>query len=208
MKLSRNTWNLNEVFLGTEHRLEFQVENRGDIVAPFEFEVPESVDRKVTFEPQAGEIAVGGKVQIACTLIPTSIGDIDSQYNLCIKGSPEPIVFHIKGKAIGPIYKFDTADINFGNISHGFPSDYYFNVSNKSPIPMNFNLRVESEHAEYFNVKPSMGCIPAKSSMKMKITCVPQSLGLIQGKLVMDVKEIGASHSELNVEAMANAPEV
>jgi hypothetical protein len=85
VKLSRNTWNLNEVFLGTEHRLEFQLENRGDISAPFKFDVLECEEHTVVFEPASGEIAVGGKIQVSCTIIPTKIGEIDCEYPLNIK---------------------------------------------------------------------------------------------------------------------------
>ncbi len=73
---------------------------------------------------------------------------------------------------------------------------------------MNFRLRVEGEFAKFFTMKPETGVIPAKSQMKMKITCVPQVLGLIHATLLLDVKEIGDGVSSLNIEAFSNAPEV
>jgi hypothetical protein len=193
------------VFLGTMHHIEFNIENRGDIIVPFDIIAPFNDRYTIQFEPATGEVQVNSKVKIRCAFRPSVIGDVDEHFKIKIQGNPEDLIFNIRGKTLGPQFKFGSKSIEFGNISNGFASEYILTIQNTSPIPMNLNLR--SDHDD-FEAKPDSATISPTSSLKVKIICRPKGLGPISGRLLLDIDHVGKEVASLAMNAISNVPEV
>lgn len=153
----------------------FQLENFGEIDAPFRWEVP----RPFTLTPSRGIIPVGHKQDIEISINPKDASVFASQA-LCHVGEgvhaiiPEPILgtrLSAIGKYTYIVISDDTVD--FGEILTGTPTDTVRKevlLRNQSVVPAEFQCtRVESDRDEVFFISPMSGVIPALSEITVTV---------------------------------------
>jgi len=205
--VSKNYLTIGEIFLGTEHSHSFYLENKGQIPGPFTIDA--SSDNATTmFEPSSGIVDVQGKFPIHLKFTPTKLGAFEENYKVMITGAEHSLNLLVKWECLGPTFKFDADEIQFGKISTGFTSNQQLTIQNTSPIPIHYTLHLDSMHLSSFTIKPDHGIIPALSSRLVKITCTPKELGILSGDLVFSVREVGENLYHIPITAESRVPEV
>ncbi|NXF00345.1 HYDIN protein, partial [Menura novaehollandiae] len=120
--------------------------NKGAIDAPFSF-IPPSTDMGSTFmfAPQEGIIAPGGLQVIQISFNAPLLGQFEEEFLFSVTGSPTPVTFTIKGCVTGPTLHFDIGELDFGDLSFGFPRTLSCRLTNTSVVSLTYKLRMNDD---------------------------------------------------------------
>ncbi|NXS32537.1 HYDIN protein, partial [Pomatostomus ruficeps] len=120
--------------------------NKGAIDAPFTFVPPTSmVADCFKVSPVEGMLAPGEVQTIQIAFNASVLGKFDEQFQFYAAGSPTPAVLTIKGCVDGPYLHFDVPELDFGDVSFGFPCTRTCRLTNNSLVSVKFKLRIPQD---------------------------------------------------------------
>ncbi|NXB06944.1 HYDIN protein, partial [Cnemophilus loriae] len=128
--------------------------NTGAIDAPFTY-IPSTANVGYCFKfaPEEGIIAPGEIQTIQISFNATVLGRFEEEFQFSVAGSPTPAILKIKGFVTGPSLHFDIDEMNFGDISFGFPYTKTCRLTNTSPVSLKFKLRMSDD-----GTQPAVSC--------------------------------------------------
>ncbi|KAJ3074073.1 hypothetical protein HDU98_012192 [Podochytrium sp. JEL0797] len=201
-----------EVFINTCHQYEIFLENRGDIGFNYSLVMPDSLfGRKFEFSPSSGVLRVGEQQQILVSFCSDILGSFAEELEWVLEGASESIFLYLSGNVIGPTFHFDAPNLDFGQISFGFPTTRKFQIVNTSLIPMDFDLKMSGGREgpeNEFGIIPSRGKISPMESATIEVHFTPKTLKKYSEYLSVDVECVGENLKQLAVFAESIVPEI
>ncbi|NXC09514.1 HYDIN protein, partial [Orthonyx spaldingii] len=235
VELSSHTLNLGNIFVNTPHMYEVELMNKGAIDAPFTF-IPSTTNVGYCFKvaPEQGIIAPGGIQTIQISFNATLLGSFEEKLPFHVAGSPTPAILTIKGCVTGPTLHFDVAELDFGDISFGFPCTKTCRLTNTSVVSMAFKLRMSDDgqgpavtsfdqirnntdpswrkgsqcsvEPREFTITPSQGTILPQGHQDIEVTLCSNTVMEYCRNLLVDLEGIGKAVLALTIRARCLVP--
>ncbi|XP_038004458.1 hydrocephalus-inducing protein-like [Motacilla alba alba] len=237
VELSSQTLNLGNIFVNTSHVCEVKLINQGAIDAPFTY-IPSTTDMGFCFKfaPEEGIIAPGGTQTVQISFNAPMLGWFEEEFQFSVAGSPTPVILTIKGCVTGPSLHFDLPELDFGDISFGFPYTQSCRLTNTSVVPVMFKLRVLDDGTQpavssfdqirndrdpawrkgihfyvepmEFTVNPSQGTILPEGHQDIEVTLCSNTVMKFYRKMLVDLEGIGEGVASLIISARCLVPEL
>uniref|UniRef100_A0A3B4CPM5 HYDIN/VesB/CFA65-like Ig-like domain-containing protein n=1 Tax=Pygocentrus nattereri TaxID=42514 RepID=A0A3B4CPM5_PYGNA len=221
---------MGSIFIGSKHSYEVFL-NKGLIDAPYRL-VPPSTAMGLcfSFNPTEGMVPSGACHALEVRFSSDKLGTFSEEFHFTVVGNPEPLSLTFRGCVMGPMFHFSVPELNFGEVSFGFPNMLTCWLSNTSLVPMSFGLRIPgdgtgrhsvtsmeqvsqldrnewrpadklSERPREFKVTPSAGTIRAQSQMDIQVTLCSNTVQQYTLALVVDVQGVGEEVLALPIRA-------
>ncbi|XP_074407351.1 hydrocephalus-inducing protein homolog [Zonotrichia albicollis] len=211
--------------------------NQGALDAPFIY-IPSITDvgSCFQFEPEEGTIAAGGSQTIHISFSATVLGSFEEEVQFSVAGSPMPAILTIKGSVTVPSLEFDVDEINFGEISFGFPHTQCCRLTNSSPVPVTFQLHMSDDGTQpavdsldqirregdpswrngihfylepkEFSINPSQGTILPQGHQDIEVTLCSNSVVDFYRRMLVDLEGFGKGVTALVITARCLVPEL
>ncbi|XP_058667633.1 hydrocephalus-inducing protein-like [Ammospiza caudacuta] len=211
--------------------------NQGAIDAPFTC-LPSAINLGLCFKfaPEEGIIAAGGSQSVQISFSATVLGSFEEEFQFSVAGSPTPAILTIKGSVTAPSLHFDLAELDFGDISFGFPYTQCCRLTNSSAVPLTFQLRMSDDgtqpavdsvdqirrdtdpawskgihfHVEprEFTINPSGGTILPQGHRDIEVTLCSNTVMEFYRRLLVDLEGIGKGVASLIITARCLVPEL
>ncbi|XP_058667662.1 hydrocephalus-inducing protein-like [Ammospiza caudacuta] len=211
--------------------------NQGAIDAPFTC-LPSATNLGLCFKfaPEEGIIAAGGSQAVQISFSATVLGSFEEEFQFSVAGSPTPAILTIKGSVTAPSLHFDLAELDFGDISFGFPYTQRCRLTNSSAVPLTFQLRMSDDgtqpavdsvdqirrdtdpawskgihfHVEprEFTINPSGGTILPQGHRDIEVTLCSNTVMEFYRRLLVDLEGIGKGVASLIITARCLVPEL
>ncbi|XP_047678536.1 hydrocephalus-inducing protein-like isoform X5 [Tachysurus fulvidraco] len=229
---------IGNIFVGSKHCYEVLVSNKGLIDAPYRIMPPTTaVGLCFSFSPPEGMVPPGACHVLEVRFISDKLGTFSEEFYLSVLGNPQPLILTFRGCVIGPTFHFNIPELDFGQVSFGFPQTLTCSLTNSSLVSMNFGLRIPSdgmgresvtsteqvreldrndwkpgdrapERPREFRVTPSSGTIRAQSQIDIKVTLCSNTVQQYSLAMVVDVNGVGEELLALPIKASCIVPEV
>ncbi|XP_074403746.1 hydrocephalus-inducing protein homolog [Zonotrichia albicollis] len=188
------------------------------------------------FAPEEGIIAAGGSQSVQISFSATVLGSFEEEFQFSVAGSPAPAILTIKGSVTAPSLHFDLAELDFGDISFGFPYTQRCRLTNSSAVPLTFQLRMSDDgtqpavdsvdqirrdtdpawskgihfHVEprEFTINPSQGTILPQGHQDIEVTLCSNTVMDFYRRLLVDLEGIGKGVAALIITARCLVPEL
>ncbi|XP_058667053.1 hydrocephalus-inducing protein homolog [Ammospiza caudacuta] len=188
------------------------------------------------FAPEEGIIAAGGSQSVQISFSATVLGSFEEEFQFSVAGSPTPAILTIKGSVTAPSLHFDLAELDFGDISFGFPYTQRCRLTNSSAVPLTFQLRMSDDgtqpavdsvdqirrdtdpawskgihfHVEprEFTINPSGGTILPQGHRDIEVTLCSNTVMEFYRRLLVDLEGIGKGVASLIITARCLVPEL
>ncbi|XP_066413809.1 hydrocephalus-inducing protein-like [Molothrus aeneus] len=235
IELSSPTLNLENVLVNTSHVCEVKLINQGVLDGPFTYITSTTdVGSLFKFEPEEGIIAAGGSQTLQISFHSTVLGSFEEEFQFSVAGSPMPAVLTIKGSVTAPSLEFDVDEINFGEISFGFPCTRRCRLTNSSPVPLTFQLRMSDDGTQpavssfdqirkegdpswkegihfylkpkEFTINPSQGTILPQGHQDIEVTLCSNTVMDFYQRMLVDLEGFGKGMSALVITARCLVP--
>ncbi|XP_064262870.1 hydrocephalus-inducing protein-like [Passer domesticus] len=237
VELSCDTLELGDIFVNTPHVCEVNLINQGALDAPFSY-IPAATKVGLGFKlaPQEGIIAAGGSQTLQISFSATVLGRFEEEFRFSVAGSPTPAILTIKGSVTGPSLHFDLPELDFGDISFGFPYTQRCRLTNSSPVPVTFQLRMSFDgtqpavdsvdqircHSDpawrkgihlyveprEFTITPSQGTILPQGHQDIQVTLCSNSVMEFYRKMLVDLEGFGKAVASLVITARCLVPKL
>ncbi|XP_063024390.1 hydrocephalus-inducing protein-like [Melospiza melodia melodia] len=237
VEFSIPTLNLGNVFVYTPYVYEVELINQGALDAPFTY-IPSTtdVDFHFKFKPERGIIPAGGTQTVQVSFDATVLGSFEKEFQFSMAGSPRPVILTIKGTVTGPDLYFDVPDLDFGDVSFGFPCTKSICLTNNSVVPVTFKLRMSEDgmqpavssfdqiHKEgdpswdkgikfcmeprEFTINPSQGTIVPQGHQHIKVTLCSNTVTRFKRRLLVDLQGIAKEVATVFIIARCVVPEL
>ncbi|XP_063024379.1 hydrocephalus-inducing protein-like [Melospiza melodia melodia] len=237
VEFSSHTLNIGNVFVNSSHIHEVELINKGALDAPFIY-IPSTtnVGSCFKFEPEEGIIAAGGNQTIQIAFSATVLGSFEEEFQFSVAGSPMPAILTIKGSVTVPSLEFDVDEINYGEISFGFPHTQRCRLTNSSPVPVTFQLRMSDDGTQpavdsldqirregdpswrngihfylepkEFTINPSQGTILPQGHQDIEVTLCSNSVVDFYRRMLVDLEGFGKGVTALVITARCLVPEL
>nr|KAG5712964.1 hypothetical protein BaRGS_021758 [Batillaria attramentaria] len=143
IEFSFEVLDMSNIFIGSRHRYELVMANKGDIDAIYSVLPNNSIFGPCfSFNPAEGIVMPGGHQAVQVAFSSPYLGDFSEDFSFQIDGSAEKLNVTFKGSVIGPTFQFDVPKLKFGMVSYGFKHTRTCTLMNTSLVPMSFHLRV------------------------------------------------------------------
>ncbi|XP_064242784.1 hydrocephalus-inducing protein homolog isoform X2 [Passer domesticus] len=235
--LSSDTLSLGYLFIDTFYVYEVKLINQGALDAPFTY-IPSTtnVDFSFKFAPEEGIIAPGGTQTIQVSFKTTMLGWFQEEFRFSVAESPTPVILTIRGCVTGPRLHFDVPELDFGDISFGFPYTKSCRLTNNSVVPVTFKLRVLDDGAQpavssfdqirsdsdpswrngidfclqprEFTMNPSQGTILPQGHQDIKVTLCSNTVTTFCRRMLVDLEGIAEGVTSLILRARCLVPEL
>ncbi|XP_035381538.1 hydrocephalus-inducing protein homolog [Electrophorus electricus] len=226
------------VFIGSKHSYEVLVSNKGLIDGPYRLEPPSTaMGLCFSFSPTEGMVPPGACHALEVRFSSDKLGTFFEEFRFTVVGNPQPLKLTFRGCVMGPTFHFSVLELNFGEVSFGFPYTLTCSLSNTSLVSMSFDLRIPadgngadsittteqisqldrnewtavdrvSERPQEFRVTPTSGSIRAQGQMDIKVTLCSNTVQQYSLALVVDVHGVGEEVLALPIKARCVVPEV
>ncbi|XP_064262856.1 hydrocephalus-inducing protein-like [Passer domesticus] len=258
VELSSDTLELGDIFVNTPHvcetitpkkgifhmdfhfaflLLQVNLINQGALDAPFSY-IPSATKAGLGFKlaPQEGIIAAGGSQTLQISFSATVLGRFEEELRFSVAGSPTPAILTIRGSVTGPSLHFDLPELDFGDISFGFPYTQRCRLTNSSPVPVTFQLRMSFDgtqpavdsvdqircHSDpawrkgihlyveprEFTITPSQGTILPQGHQDIQVTLCSNSVMEFYRKMLVDLEGFGKGVASLVITARCLVPKL
>ncbi|XP_037982146.1 hydrocephalus-inducing protein-like isoform X2 [Motacilla alba alba] len=237
VELSSHTLNLGNILVNTPQVYEVKLINQGALDAPFT-RIPSATNGGFCFKfaPEEGIIAAGGSQTLQISFRATVLGSFEEEFQFRVAGSPRPAILTIKGSVTGPSLRFDLPELDFGDISFGFPYTQSCRLTNTSAVPLTFKLRMSDDgtqpavdsvdqirrHSDpawrkgihfyveprEFTMNPSHGTILPQGHQDIQVTLCSNTVMEFYRRLLVDVEGIGKGVASLPITASSDCPGV
>ncbi|XP_064262783.1 hydrocephalus-inducing protein-like [Passer domesticus] len=211
--------------------------NQGALDAPFSC-IPSATKVGLGFKlaPQEGIIAAGGSQTLQISFSATVLGRFEEEFRFSVAGSPTPAILTIRGSVTGPSLHFDLPELDFGDISFGFPYTQRCRLTNSSPVPVTFQLRMSFDgtqpavdsvdqircHSDpawrkgvhlyveprEFTITPSQGTILPQGHQDIQVTLCSNSVMEFYRKMLVDLEGFGKGVASLVITARCLVPKL
>ncbi|NXD28530.1 HYDIN protein, partial [Spelaeornis formosus] len=211
--------------------------NQGAIDAPFSY-IPSTskVDHCFKIAPKEGIIAPGGIQTIQISFRATVLGRFEEEFQFSVAGSCRPVILTIRGCVCGPALHFDVHELDFGDISFGFPYTRTCRLTNTSLVPLTFKLRMSDDGTQpavscfdqirndsdpswrkgihfyveprEFTMNPSQGTILPQGHQDIEVTLCSNTVTEFYQKLLVDLEGFDKGVSSLIITARCLVPEL
>ncbi|XP_056371926.1 hydrocephalus-inducing protein-like, partial [Oenanthe melanoleuca] len=237
VELSNRTLNLGNILLNTPYVYEVKLINQAAIDAPFTYiHTTANVGYCFKFAPEKGTIAPGGIQTIQISFNANILGSFEEQFQFIVAGSPTSAILTIKGFVTRPSVHFDIEEIDFGDISFGFPYTKTCRLTNPSPVPLTFKLRMSDDGTQpavncfdqirkpndpswrdgihfdveprEFTMNPSQGTILPWEHQDIEVTLCPKTVMEFYRRMLVDLEGIGNGVASLTITARCLVPEL
>ncbi|XP_054031509.1 hydrocephalus-inducing protein homolog [Dryobates pubescens] len=227
---------LGQLLVGSTNSSEVTLHNKGAIDASFSLVPPATaLGSCFSFSPCQGLVLPGGfqVVQVCCC--PTVLGHFREEFSFRVEGCPEPLTLTVRGCVSAPSLHFDVPCLRFGDVSYGFPHSLFCRLTNASPLPLAFALRLPGDGTAEpsvpsaaqvldnslpswrraasgllrpceFTISPCRGTLCARSFVDIQVTLCSNTLGTYSLALVVDVDGVGQELLSLPLTARCVAP--
>ncbi|XP_066051026.1 LOW QUALITY PROTEIN: hydrocephalus-inducing protein homolog [Chamaea fasciata] len=229
VELSCDTLNLGEVFVKTAHTHEVKLMNKGVLDAPFTY-IPSNTEVGCCFKfvPEEGLIAPGGIQTIQISLDAAVLGRFEEPFQFRVAGSPTPVILTIEGCVVGPTLHFDTDELDFGDISFGFPYTKTCRLTNTSrvsddgtqPAVSSFEQILSDSEPSWregihfsvkpreFTLNPSERTLQSQEHQDIEVTLCSNTVTEYNRKLLVDLEWFGKGVASLIIKARCFIPEL
>ncbi|XP_068021950.1 hydrocephalus-inducing protein homolog [Melanerpes formicivorus] len=227
---------LGQVLLGSTNSYVVTLHNKGAIDASFSLVPPSTaLGSCFSFSPCQGLVLPGGSQVVQVCFCPSSLGHFREEFSFRVEGSPEPVTLSVRGCVSAPSLHFDVPCLRFGDVSYGFPHSLSCRLTNASPLPLAFALRLPGDGTAEpsvpsaaqlldnslpswrraatgllrpceFTISPCRGTICAKSFVDIQVTLCSNTLGTYELALVVDVDGVGQELLSLPLTARCVVP--
>ncbi|XP_058667706.1 hydrocephalus-inducing protein-like [Ammospiza caudacuta] len=188
------------------------------------------------FAPDEGIIAAGGSQSVQISFSATVLGSFEEEFQFSVAGSPTPAILTIKGSVTAPSLHFDLAELDFGDISFGFPYTQRCRLTNSSAVPLTFQLRMSDDGTQpavdsvdqirrdtdpawskgihfrveprEFTINPSGGTILPQGHRDIEVTLCSNTVMEFYRRLLVDLEGIGKGVASLIITARCLVPEL
>ncbi|KAL4630328.1 hypothetical protein GN956_G15742 [Arapaima gigas] len=134
---------MGNIFISSKHSYEVLLSNKGYIDAPFCLVPPTStLGLCFSFTPSEGMVPPGACHAVVVSFSSATLGVFIEEIFFSVRGNPQPITITFRGCVIGPTFQFNVPELNFGDVSFGFPHTLTCCLTNTSLVPMTFDLRI------------------------------------------------------------------
>lgn len=132
------------VVFGQTRAWTVRLTNGGGVEGEYAVELPVSVFGScMSCTPSSGLLKPSDYVDLTISLTPDTLGSVAEAVSVHISGTSEPVQVLVKGQVIAPKFSVSPPEsIDFGVVSYGFPSDSELSLTNSSPVPVTFELRL------------------------------------------------------------------
>ncbi|XP_047008963.2 hydrocephalus-inducing protein homolog isoform X3 [Ictalurus punctatus] len=229
---------IGNIFVGSKHSYEVLVSNKGLIDAPYRLMLPTTaMGLCFSFIPPEGMVPPGACHVLEVRFSSDKLGTFSEEFYFTVSGNPQPLILTFRGCVMGPTFHFNIPELDFGDVSFGFPHTLTCSLSNTSLVSMSFDLRIPgdgmgrhsvtsteqvteldrnawkpgdraSERPREFRVTPGSGNIRAQSQMDIKVTLCSNTVQQYNLALVVDVHGVGEEVLALPIKASCVIPEV
>uniref|UniRef100_A0A8C3UHV0 HYDIN/VesB/CFA65-like Ig-like domain-containing protein n=1 Tax=Catharus ustulatus TaxID=91951 RepID=A0A8C3UHV0_CATUS len=230
VELSYNTLDLGDILVDTCHISEVKLINRGAIDASFRY-IPSTKNLGYCFKfvPEEGIIAPGRIQTIQISFNATTVGTFEEEFQFRVAGSPTPAILTIKGCVCAATVHFNINELDFGNVSFGFPCTRKCHLINASPGSLTFNIRISQDGRQpavssfdqihkhndpswrdgihfyleprEFTVNPSQGTILPHGYQDIEVTLCANTMMTFYRRLLVDLEGYGNEVTSLTVTA-------
>nr|XP_023682867.1 hydrocephalus-inducing protein-like isoform X2 [Paramormyrops kingsleyae] len=238
LEFSFDLLDVGNIFIHSKHSYEVLLSNKGYIDAPFHLVPPSSAQgRCFSFSPSEDTVPPGSCHAMVVSFSSGILGMFSEEILFAVEGNPQPISLTFRGRVMGPTFQFSVPELNFGDVSFGFPCTLTFQLNNTSLIPMTFNLRILGDgsgppsissmdqvsdpnrtdwagHSDptvqpaEFRLGPSSGTIQAQGLVDVQATLCPNRVQMYNLALVVDVQGVGEEVMSLHIHARCVVPKV
>ncbi|XP_062355730.1 hydrocephalus-inducing protein-like [Cinclus cinclus] len=237
VEFSSHTLNVGKILVDTPHVYEVKLINQAPIDAPFTY-IPSTttVGYCFKFAPEEGIIAPGGIQTIQISFSATVLGRFEEEFQFIVAGSPTPAILTIKGHVCEPTVHFNVDELDFGDISFGFPYTMTCRLTNPSPVSQRFKLRMSDDgtqpavssfdqihkhndpswkHGIHFYVEPreftmnpSQGTILPQGHQDIEVTLCSNTVMEFYRRMLVDLEGIGNGVASVTIMARCLVPEL
>ncbi|KAM7020832.1 hydrocephalus-inducing protein-like [Acridotheres tristis] len=239
VELSCRALNLGNIFVNTTYVCEVTLMNHGAIDAPFTYiHTTANVGYCFKFAPEEGIIAPGGIQTIQISFNATVAGRFEEEFQFSVAGSPTSAILTIKGRVSEPepTLHFNVNELDFGDISFGFPSTKTCRLTNPSPVPLSFKLRMSDDGTQpavssfdqirndsdpswtegihfyveprEFTMNPRQGTIPPQGHQDIEVTLCSNTVMEFYRTMLVDLEGFGSGVASLSITARCLVPEL
>uniref|UniRef100_A0A803W1T4 HYDIN/VesB/CFA65-like Ig-like domain-containing protein n=1 Tax=Ficedula albicollis TaxID=59894 RepID=A0A803W1T4_FICAL len=230
VELSYDTLAIGSVLLDTTQVYEVKLINKGAIDAHFTYIPPATeVGDCFGFLPDKGIIAPGGIQTIKITFNALVLGNFEEQFQFSVAESPNTLTLTASGCVCEATVHFDMEELNFGDISFGFPYTMTCRLVNTSPGFLNFKLRMSDDGTQpavtsfdqilkpndsswrdgihfyveprEFTINPSQGTITPLGYQDIMVTLCSNTVMEFYRRLLVDLEGIGKEMATLIISA-------
>ncbi|XP_015224105.2 hydrocephalus-inducing protein homolog isoform X3 [Lepisosteus oculatus] len=220
LQFSFDQLDMGNIFVASKHSYEVLLTNQGRIDATFSLVPPSSaLGACFSFSPSEGTVPPGGCQAMEVTFSSSILGAFYEEFFFSIKGNPQGIAIIFRGCVMGPTFHFSVPELNFGDVSFGFPHTLTCCLNNTSLVPMTFTLRVpgdgsgeasmtsasqvsdmnrttwanfsQADRPREFTVTPSNGTVRAQGLTDIQVTLCSNTVQCYELALVVDVQAVG-----------------
>ncbi|XP_062355723.1 hydrocephalus-inducing protein homolog [Cinclus cinclus] len=237
VEFSYHTLNVGKILVDTPHVYEVKLINHAAVDAPFTY-IPSTstVGYCFKFAPEEGIIAPGGIQTIQISFSATVLGRFEEEFQFSVAGSPTPAILTIKGHVCEPTVHFNVDELDFGDISFGFPYTMTCRLTNPSPVSLRFKLRMSDDgtqpavssfdqihkhndpswkHGIHFYVEPreftmnpSQGTILPQGHQDIEVTLCSNTMMEFYRRMLVDLEGIGNGVASVTIMARCLVPEL
>uniref|UniRef100_A0A672MHX5 HYDIN/VesB/CFA65-like Ig-like domain-containing protein n=1 Tax=Sinocyclocheilus grahami TaxID=75366 RepID=A0A672MHX5_SINGR len=101
-----------------------------------------------SFNPSEGMMPPEASHTLEVHFSSDKLGVFSEELHFSVVGNPEPVI----GCLIGPTFHFSVPELNFGEVSFGFPQMLTCRLSNTSVVPMSFGLWIPGDGTEQASI--------------------------------------------------------
>ena len=206
---SYDVLDVGDTFINTLHQYEVELMNRGEIEAPFSLHPPDSTfGKKFRFEPDTGVLKVGESHPVKVMFESDILGDFAESFIWKIQGASEDLNLDFRGRVVGPTFKLDLDEIDFGVVSYGFRYTQDFYITNTSEIPMKFVVRVDEDPKNEFLLVPSSGTLLPMGKQRISMELTSRTIRKYKLSLIVDLPGVGDAIQTFPVTAECMVPKI
>ncbi|KAL0967855.1 hypothetical protein UPYG_G00258380 [Umbra pygmaea] len=228
---------MGNIFIGSKHNYEVLLSNNCLIEAPFQLVPPRSTfGQCFSFKPSEGLVPPGACQALEVCFCCSTLGLFSEDFLFTVRGKPDPITLTFRACVMGPTFHFNVSELNFGEVSFGFPHTLTCSLNNTSLVPMTFGLRVPGDNngpssitsasqvldlnrTEWspsigpdrpteFTVTPTSGVVDPLGLVDIQVTLCSNNVKCYNLALVVDVQEVGEEVLALPINARCVIPNV
>ncbi|XP_051727085.1 hydrocephalus-inducing protein homolog [Ctenopharyngodon idella] len=238
LQFSFDFLDMGNIVIGSKQSYKLLLSNKGLIKGAYKLVQPNTVlGLCFSFNPSEGMILPGASQTLEVHFSSDKLGVFSEELHFSVVGNPEPVIVTFRGCLIGPTFHFSVPELNFGEVSFGFPQMLTCRLSNTSVVPMSFGLRIPGDgtgqasststdqvaqlnrnewglgdkterRPKEFILSPSTGTVRAMAEIDIQLTFCSNTVQDYNLSLVLDVQSVGEEVLALPIKARCVVPDV
>ncbi|XP_054029320.1 hydrocephalus-inducing protein homolog [Dryobates pubescens] len=185
-------------------------------VTPWEAEVHFSFERggrggTFLLEPASMQLGPKEKQELSIWAYPTSPGLVEDSLICCIKGNPEPVVFHLCCQGVKVKLGVSPKQLHFNRVLLHRSHSRTLLLQNSCPLPVAWRLSGLETLGEGFSVSQSEGMVGPRSELAVQLCFRTTKALSVEKKIrleVSDAENVQGVVQVENIEVLAEAYEV